>query len=547
MRTIVWGCIWGVALAARWGSAQEVKGGSLGGQIETLVAEPAVSRAHWGVVVEGMDGTPIYSLNGGQFFQPASNTKLFTTATAMALLGPEERFVTRVLVGDPAAAANKGSSNKPGDLLLVGAGDANLAGRELPYVPPSLRPKPATGASATVPPNPLRDLATLADAVVANGVKEVPGDVVGDDTVWPSEPFPEAWEIDDMVWGYGAPVSALTVADGQMRLTVTPAEAGQLAVVALDQAVPYYTVQATVMTMPAKSGGGDIEVERDPGSRVLRVYGKLAADASADMEEVAIADPAEYAAMAFKAMLEARGIAVKGVARALHRESSETVGFQKQAHEPLFADAASGAKVSRDEAGCIRDCDLRNHVGMKEVAQHLSPTLGEDVTLTNKVSQNLHAELLLRQLGAKLGDAGTAAQGARVVRWFLTTKAGVDPEDFVFFDGSGLSGHDLVTPRATVRLLMWASGQPWFAAWKASLPVGGVDGSLVGRFGKGPLNGKVLAKTGTLAEARALSGYVECASGRTVAFSVMVTDHSPVGRADQEVMDRIVLAIAAAN
>ena len=105
----------------------------------------------------------------------------------------------------------------------------------------------------------------------------------------------------------------------------------------------------------------------------------------------------------------------------------------------------------------------------------------------------------------------------------------------------------LATPRATARLLTWASTQPWFAAWRASLPVGGEDGSLVARFGKGPLKDRVFAKTGTLGEARALSGYVVGASGRTVAFSVMVTDHAPGGHADQEVMDRIVGAIAAAN
>jgi D-alanyl-D-alanine carboxypeptidase/D-alanyl-D-alanine-endopeptidase (penicillin-binding protein 4) len=124
---------------------------------------------------------------------------------------------------------------------------------------------------------------------------------------------------------------------------------------------------------------------------------------------------------------------------------------------------------------------------------------------------------------------------------------GIDPDDFVFFDGSGLSGHDLVTPRATVRLLQYASGQPWFADWRRSLPVGGVDGSLEGRFTKAPLKGKVFAKTGTLGEARALSGYVECASGKTVIFSIMVGNHAPQSSADRDAMDKIVAAIAAAN
>jgi D-alanyl-D-alanine carboxypeptidase/D-alanyl-D-alanine-endopeptidase (penicillin-binding protein 4) len=141
--------------------------------------------------------------------------------------------------------------------------------------------------------------------------------------------------------------------------------------------------------------------------------------------------------------------------------------------------------------------------------------------------------LFLHDLGKKMvcGDGSTVA-GARLVRAFLE-EAGIEKDDFVFFDGSGLSGHDLVTPRATARLLQYASSQPWFADWKKSLPVGGEDGSLAARFGKAPLKDRVLAKTGTLGEARALSGYVEGASGRT--------------SEDREVMDKIVGAIAAAN
>jgi D-alanyl-D-alanine carboxypeptidase/D-alanyl-D-alanine-endopeptidase (penicillin-binding protein 4) len=170
----------------------------------------------------------------------------------------------------------------------------------------------------------------------------------------------------------------------------------------------------------------------------------------------------------------------------------------------------------------------------------------EDIVATNKESLNLHAELLLRQLGRAYGSDGSGAQGARVVRSFLVG-AGIDKDDFVFFDGSGLSGHDLVTPRATARLLQYASGQTWFEDWKKSLPVGGVDGSLASRFTKPPLKGKVFAKTGTLGESRALSGYVECASGRTVIFSIFVDNHLPQTSVDRDAMDKIVAAIAAAN
>lgn len=521
-------------------------------QVALLISDPAVSRAHWGVVVREMDGTPdgspVYGLNEAQFFQPASNTKLFTTAAAMALLGHEARFQTRAF----AKGTLSGRGRLTGDVVLVGGGEANLSARELPYVSPALRPKRTPGAPLAAEPDPLRILVDMADQVVATGLKVVTGDVVGDDTLFPWEPYPSDWSIDDAVWGYGAPVSALTVSDNQLRLTIRPGvRPGTAASVELQQAVPYYVVRANVTTAAAKSEAGGVQVKRAPGSRELRIYGAVAADAAADVEEVAIDDPAEYAAMAFKALLEARGVRVKGRAVAHHRPPVTARGFLEQRREPLplLDTAAEQARSCR-----TGPCDGLPTEAPELLARHVSSPLGEDVVVTNKVSQNLHAELLLHQLGLAAGQDGTehgmddasTAQGARVVRQFLVN-TGLDPDDFVFYDGSGLSGDDLLTPRATVRLLTWASGQPWFAAWKASLPVGGEDGTLATRFAKEPLKDRLFAKTGTLGEARALSGYLQGASGRTVAFSVMVTDHAPGGHADQEVMDRIVEAIAATN
>jgi D-alanyl-D-alanine carboxypeptidase/D-alanyl-D-alanine-endopeptidase (penicillin-binding protein 4) len=149
-------------------------------------------------------------------------------------------------------------------------------------------------------------------------------------------------------------------------------------------------------------------------------------------------------------------------------------------------------------------------------------------------------------MGGDGGVDGSTAEGVRVVRQFLIN-AGIDKNDFVFFDGSGLSSHDLVTPRATAKLLQYATTQPWFTTWKSSLPVGGEDGSLEARFATPPLKDHLFAKTGTLGEARALSGYLDCASGRTVIFSIMVGNHLPGTNADRDAMDKIVAAIAAAE
>ncbi len=182
------------------------------------------------------------------------------------------------------------------------------------------------------------------------------------------------------------------------------------------------------------------------------------------------------------------------------------------------------------------------------LAVHTSPRLADDLTYTFKVSQNLHAELMLRNLGAAFDCEHTQSAGVAVVKEYML-HAGVDPHDFKLYDGSGLSGHDLVAPRALARFLAYVAAQPWFAAYKAALPVAGVDGSLGGRFAAAdsPLKGRIFAKTGTLSETRALSGYVVAASGQTLVFSILVDDHLPGAPADRAVMDRMVELIAAQN
>jgi D-alanyl-D-alanine carboxypeptidase/D-alanyl-D-alanine-endopeptidase (penicillin-binding protein 4) len=506
--------------------------------IAALLEAPAVARDHWGIAVIGMDGAPIYSLNEGQLFQPASNAKLFTTAAAMALLGPKATYATKLL----ARGVFGDGGTLTGHLVLIGNGDANLSGRVLPYVAPTEGSK----AGSTEEPDPLRYLEEMADQVAASGLKSVKGDVIGDDTVFPWEPYAQDWAIDDAVWGYGAPVSALSINDNQIKVTVSPGSAvGAPVNVVIDPAVPYYTLEVSATTDVAKSRSA-IQFERVLGSKVLRIYGTIGLHDKPDMEEVAIQDPAEYAALAVKGMMEARGIVVSGVAKPRHRVLLDAERFTRESGVVVDAEAKEISPQQRLEPPDDAQFDAAMNGEERTVATHQSTPLMQDVVVTNKTSRNLHAELLLRQLGEARGRDGTVAQGAKVVRQFLLD-AGLDKDDFVFFDGSGLSGHDLVTPRATARLLQYASTQPWFADWKSSLPVGGVDGSLEGRFTTAPLKGRVFAKTGTLGEARALSGYVECASGRTVIFSIMVGNHLPQTNADRDVTNKIVAAIAAAN
>jgi D-alanyl-D-alanine carboxypeptidase/D-alanyl-D-alanine-endopeptidase (penicillin-binding protein 4) len=501
----------GWAAGAHRASKHRAKPGDLAAEMSAILAEPDVARAHWGISVVTLDGAPVYAMNDAQLFEPASNAKLTTTAAALALLPAGATWTTEAVT----AADLDGSGELHGDISLLGAGDPTMSGRSYPY-------DGKTERSDT----PLAALAAMADAIVADGVKVIDGDIVGDDSWFPWEPYGAGWGWDDLEWEYGAPVSALTVNDDVVFLNVA---AGGVPEWVPD--TPYYKVENSLSAVPGREAVHS-GVDREPGSRVVRLFGTV--NENGLHAALAIEDPAEYAATALRQMLLARGITVRGGARAQHRLSTDTEGFHAEVDQALVLHPLAMRTIAPPANG------------MRVLAAHVSPPFEQDITVTNKVSQNLHAELYLRLLGRLEGGDGSVAQGARVVRQFLIG-TGIDPEDFVFYDGSGLSPEDLITPRALTRLLTYAAQQPWGAEYRASLPVGGVDGSLAGRFTEPPLRGKVFAKTGTLAEVHALSGYLTAASGRTLVFSILCNDHGPDGDASVKAMDRMVAVLAAAN
>jgi D-alanyl-D-alanine carboxypeptidase/D-alanyl-D-alanine-endopeptidase (penicillin-binding protein 4) len=495
---------------------------SLGEKIAAVLADPVVARAHWGIAVTTLDGTPIYGLDEGKLFRPASNAKLYTTAAAMALLGPSSTVMTQVQSSAPSA-----DGVIRGDIRLKSDGDANLSGMHFPYVPVA-----GETPSSTTPLKAVDDLATQ---IAARGIKRITGGVVGDDNGWAWEPYPQSWAIDDMVWGYGAPVSSLSVNDSDITVTLKAgAHEGDAVAVTQSPDVGFYTLVVQVTTAAPKSAT-KINVERAVGSRTVTISGEIAPGGK-DVEQLAVIDPPLFAAQALRAELIAHGVAVDGEAKAEERPAMITDGFMKQSHEAVVNLPTTPGKTVEV---CLDACPVK-------LASRTSPSLMQDVTYTLKESQNLHAEQLLRRLGKTWGLDASGAQGARVVRQFLIN-AGLDGGDFVFYDGSGLSDHDLVAPRGTAQLLAYATTQPWFAAWKAAFPIGGVDGTLASRFKDAPLKGHVYGKTGTLGESRGLSGYLDCASGKQVIFSIYVDNHTPGGSADRVAMDKIVAAIAAGN
>ncbi len=355
---------------------------------------------------------------------------------------------------------------------------------------------------------------------------------MGDDSFYLSEPYGTAWAWDDLQWGYGAPISALSFADNSVELTLSadPAKAGAT-VAQWTPNVEYYTLENS-MTMAQPGETPHPGLERRPGSLMVRAWGT--APAQGLHAPLAVEDPAEFTAAAFEDALLRRGVKVNGNATSAHRYSEGSGDFNAERAETLrlFPLAVVTLEAPLD--------------GRRVLATHISVPVAQDITVTNKVSQNLHAELILRMLGKVFAKDGSLAQGTRVVRQFLVD-AGVSDADFFFYDGSGMSMDDRITPRAYTRLLSYASRQAWGEAWRSTFPVAGVDGSLYGRFRNSPLKGKLWAKTGTLNETNALSGYLQTASGKTLAFSILVNGHRPGSQVEVPAMEKICEAIAASQ
>jgi serine-type D-Ala-D-Ala carboxypeptidase/endopeptidase (penicillin-binding protein 4) len=298
---------------------------------------------------------------------------------------------------------------------------------------------------------------------------------------------------------------------------------GEKAFVSIDPFADYYRIDNRILTTPSGTGPRKIFINREPGGNLLTLWGNIPVDDPGAGEALAIDDPAAFAGQLFRGLLEQRGIAVYGKSRTRHTELASLQTLS------VTALASGGGEHALSRQPLV-------------LASYESSPLIEDLKVINKVSQNLHAELVLRLLGREKGTSGTIEGGLEVERGFLS-QAGIDADQYVFYDGSGMSRENLVTPHAVARLLSYAAGQPWGGPWQETLPIAGIDGSLAARFKGTTAEGRVRAKTGALSHVNTLSGYATTTNGVPVAFSILSNNHKLPSKRSLDVLDQIVLAI----
>jgi D-alanyl-D-alanine carboxypeptidase/D-alanyl-D-alanine-endopeptidase (penicillin-binding protein 4) len=518
--------------------------GKFSRRVDAALSSAAAQKASWGIWIgDAATGETLYERNADRLFIPASNLKLITTALAASSLPPDFRFRTTL----EARGTLSASGTLTGDLVLVGRGDPNLSNRKFPYAGKVEREGP-----------PEKVLAELADAAVAHGLKEIRGDVAGDDSYFPFDPYPAGWTVGDLYFGFGAPVSAIALNDNVVSIEVNPGpQVGDPAALVVSPFAgdpPFGQEVVTGATgTPVK-----FAVVRQPDAKTTLLRGSISLGAPSAKLELAMDDPAEYSARALKLLLEARGVHITGEARAIHGappkrgDVPELPSIAAANHpslearvSPIAPDAPSAATATDRNSlpSATAPPPTTSAVDNGVVlAEHQSPPLIDMIRVVNKVSENLHAEILLRTVAKQKTGSGTIDDGIKLAGDFLRT-IGIADGDVVQQDGSGLSPANLVTPRALGNLLLWVSRQPWADEFVATLPIAGVDGTLETRMKNSKATGHIFAKTGSLDHAHTISGYANTVRGERVVFSIMDSNDAEKAHDAAALIDALCLAM----
>ena len=440
-------------------------------EIEAILSDPLLASSNIGIKVVSLGtGETLYEKDSKKLYHPASTMKLITAATALVKLGPNYRFRT-TLYADPVE-----DGQIPGNIYLKGRGDPMFDSD---------------------------DLEGMVERLVEMDTKDLPGDIVVDETYFDTIRRGKGWMWDDgPIGGYYPHLSALTINRNGVLVRISPGtEVDDPVRVHLDPPTQYMKI-VNEATTAGRSEKARLTVKRKTGSteaNVLIINGVMAIGQAEMNRRVDVLDPALYCGALLREMLAKRGVTLQG--RVRYGEVPE---------------------------------------GTAEIITHVSPPLSRILWEMNKPSDNLIAELLLKTIGVELGGTpGTAEKGLGAISNFLG-EIGMDWEHYALADGSGVSRYNLVTASLLTDLLVYMFRN--FAVmpeYLAALPVGGVDGTLRRRMRGMTAAGVLRAKTGTLRGLTALAGYTVTADGETVTFAIIMSNYHGSVTSRRALQDRI--------
>jgi D-alanyl-D-alanine carboxypeptidase/D-alanyl-D-alanine-endopeptidase (penicillin-binding protein 4) len=427
-----------------------------------IFSDKRFADAQWGVKVVSLDRSEmLFEKNPLRLYIPASNNKILTAAVALIRLGPQFRFETRILTD---GAVRSGVLR--GNLIIQGSGD------------PSNSEEFQTGTPFAV-------FVDWAAKLKELGIRSIKGDILGDTGAFDENKFGKGWEWDDLVEAYAAPISALQFNENSITIEITPGGARGSAPSLWTSPLPGYLAIENKIVTGAEDSSPSIRIKPGRSMESLIVSGSVPLNGSVVTRTVAAQSPVRYYLSALKHVLSEQGIDT----------------------------SACGIKEERNYA----------RSSLPLLWSHSSPELSEILKPLMKESKNLYAETLTRTLGFTALGEGTFAKGKEIIEETLE-EMGVAKGSYSYADASGLSRLNLASADTLVKILKHMYGHQYFDSFYNALPAAGVDGTLEHRLKETKAQNNLRAKTGTIANVSAISGYLRTADGEMLAFSMIANN-----------------------
>jgi len=453
-------------------------------QLDDIFNDNSFRNANWGVVIQSLkNGEYFYKRNEDKFFVPASNLKLFTTAGSLLLLGPDYRFSTNILL-----KGYQSGSTIYGDLVIQGRGDPTISGRfynnDINLV-----------------------FDTWIDSLLELGVTNIKGNIVGDDNLFDDIGLGNGWAWDYETDWYAAQSSAISYNDNCVDIKIYYDHKYDSVIVSSKPELRNIVILNNVKPAVG-SEKTNIEVIRERGTNVINVSGKFRKDTDTLITYATVQNPTQFAMLVLKNRLENRGIRVNGYAVDID---------------------------DYERAIDYNDLDL--------LFVSYSEKLNEIIKVVNKGSQNFFAEQLLKTIGLEKLGFGSVTNGVTAVKEIFAD-IGLNPDNIIMVDGSGLSHLNMVTPRQVVELLKYMySNKKVYADYYNSLPIAGIDGTLGKRMKNTTAEKVVGAKTGFISYVRSLSGYAVTGDNEPIAFSMIANNFSVPVKLAENIQDLVCLRL----